>query len=303
LRDAVGRRHARLAGWLWVVYPFAINYSASEVWDYALTSMLFAWCFYLSQRLHLRRPLAWLGFGLVYGITALSNPSILSALPFLFLIALWRAHRAGTPWLLRASLSVLGVLLMIAPWTLRNYRVLHAPVPIRDGFWLEFWAGNHGDTSTSNPPDAHPATNPVEMDKFSAMGESAYLAGTHDLAMRYVHQHPLAFASISMRRALRFWTGFWSFSPAYIRSQPLDVPNVFFCTCVTLFMLQGIRRWWREDAGRVLPYLAVIAVFPFPYYLTHSSMDYRQPIEPQVIMLVAIGILGFRQATSSRRQS
>jgi hypothetical protein len=85
----------------------------------------------------------------------------------------------------------------------------------------------------------------------------------------------------------------------YLYSEPLDVPNVFFCTCIALFMIRGILRCWREDREHALPYILLITLFPLPYYLTHSSMDYRQPIEPEIIILVTIGIFGFRDWTSS----
>jgi hypothetical protein len=169
---------------------------------------------------------------------------------------------------------------------------MHATSPIRDGFWLEFWAGNNGDTFTSNPAWAHPASNPVEMQEFEAKGETAYLAHKHTIAVSFVRHRPLLFAGVSLRRAIRFWTGFWSFQPDYLQSEPLDVPNVFFCSCITLFMLRGIWRWWKKDRTGASPFLMTLLVFPFPYYLTHSSMDYRQPIEPQIVILLTIGLSG-----------
>ena len=43
----------------------------------------------------------------------------------------------------------------------------------------------------------------------------------------------------------------------------------------------------------------MLLLFPLPYYLTHSSMDYRQPIEPQIIILVTIGLFGSMDWTAS----
>jgi 4-amino-4-deoxy-L-arabinose transferase-like glycosyltransferase len=300
LKYAAGERLARLAGWLWVIYPFAIYFSGAQVWDYALTSFLFATCFCLAQRLHLQETfLVWFGFGILYGVTALSNPSVLSMFPFLLLTALWKVNRVGGRWLLRGVVTVVAITLVLGPWAIRNDRVMHAMSPIRDGFWLEFWAGNSGDTFMSNPAWAHPASNPVEMQEFEAEGETAYFAHKHTLAVNFVRYHPLLFAGVSLRRAVRFWTGFWSFKPSYLQSEPLDVPNVFFCSCITLFMLRGISRWWREDRTHASPFLIMLLVFPVPYYLTHSSMDYRQPIEPQIVILVTIGLFGLRDWTAS----
>jgi 4-amino-4-deoxy-L-arabinose transferase-like glycosyltransferase len=304
LKYAAGEKPARLAGWLWVIYPFAIYFSGAQVWDYALTSFLFATCFCLAQRLHLQdRFLVWFGFGVLYGVTTLSNPSVLSLFPFLLLTALWKVRRVGGRWLLFGIVTVVALVVVVGAWTVRNDRVMHAASPIRDGFWLEFWAGNNGDTSESNPSWAHPASNPVEMQKFEAEGETAYLARKHTMAVSFVRHHPIFFAGVSFRRAARFWTGFWSFRPSYLQSQPLDAPNVFFCTGITFFMLRGIRRWWKVDRGHAVPYLMLLIVFPLPYYLTHSSMDYRQPIEPEIVMLVTIGLFGIRDWIGQQTQT
>jgi hypothetical protein len=137
------------------------------------------------------------------------------------------------------------------------------------------------------------------MKLFEKEGEAAYLAHKRSMALTYVSRHPVSFAVVSSRRAIRFWTGFWSISSAYLYSEPLDVPNVFFCTSITFLMLRGIFLWWKEDRRELLPYLFLLIVFPIPYYLTHSSMDYRQPIEPEIIVLVTIGIFGFKDWIAS----
>src|SRR5260370_14313314 len=94
LKYAAGERPAQLAGWLWAIYPFAIYFSGAQVWDYALTSFLFATCFCFAQRLHLHERFAvWFGFGVLCGVTALSNPSVLSLFPFLLTAALWKVRR------------------------------------------------------------------------------------------------------------------------------------------------------------------------------------------------------------------
>ena len=93
---SLGMRGAKAAAWVWAFYPFAIYFSAGRVWEYALTALLFTTCFCIAQRIHLTaNPLAWLCWGMLYGVTALSNPSVLSMLPFLLLLAIWKMHRAG----------------------------------------------------------------------------------------------------------------------------------------------------------------------------------------------------------------
>ena len=300
-RRAVNGRVAALTALGWALYPFAVYFSATRVWDYALTSLLFTCCLLVAQTLHRRSLFAWLGFGALYGVTVLSNPSVSSLLPCLLLIAMyraWKAHRAHRPWFLGGVVASLAFLAVCAPWQIRNHRVMHADFFVRDGFWLEFYAGNNGDTHESNSAFAHPASNPVEMDRYRHEGEIRYMAEKRALSVHFVKQHPGFFALATVRRVLRFWTGYWSFDPAYLKYEPFDLPNVPFCCVLSFFTFRGMRRWWRKDRQAALPYLVALMVFPLPYYLTHSSMDYRQPLEPVVILLVTIGIFGM----AGRRQ-
>jgi hypothetical protein len=128
------------------------------------------------------------------------------------------------------------------------------------------------------------------MSEYQRLGEIQYLAKKHRLAAEFVSHHPLWFAVATVRRFVRYWTGFWSFSPSYLRLEPLDLPNFFFCTGVTVMMLRGARRLWTQRREAALPLLAHIACFPVTYYLTHASMDYRQPIEPVIVILATIGV-------------
>jgi hypothetical protein len=144
--------------------------------------------------------------------------------------------------------TVAAIAVIVGPWAVSNDRVMHAASPICDGFWLEFRAGNAGDTSESNPAWAHPASNPIEMKKFEAEGGIAYLDHKHTMAVSFVRHQPPLFAGVFLRRALRYWTGFWSFRPSHLQSESLDVPNVLFCTAITVFMLRGIWSWWKIDA-------------------------------------------------------
>ena len=128
-RHTAGTRIARYAAWAWVVYPFSIYYS-TVVWEWALTALLFTTCLAILFRLHaIEPPAAWAGFGLLYGLTALVNPAVLSVLPFLFLITLWKRHRLGRAWFTRATLTTVTVLAVLAPWTIRTYRTMHILVP------------------------------------------------------------------------------------------------------------------------------------------------------------------------------
>ena len=282
-----GPRSAALAAWTWAVYPYAVHYCAAEVWDYALTALLFTTA--MVPLVHADRrnaPYAtWLGRGVLAGMATLSNPSVTLALLAVAALRLAHAERRS-----RAArlfmIYVAGIAVVCGPWCWRNFTALGEISPVRDGLWLEVWAGNHGDISLTNPPSAHPASSAVEMRSYQQMGEREYVQTKHDAALAYMKAHPMATAVVSGRRALRFWTGFWSMDAAYLEAEPFDLPNVLFCATLSVLMLQGLRRTWRWNRTVAQQALAVLILFPLPYYLTHASMDYRQPIEPLIVVLL-----------------
>ncbi|MDW5266364.1 MULTISPECIES: glycosyltransferase family 39 protein [Acidobacteriaceae] len=295
-RYALGQRAAMLTAWGWALYPFAIYFSATRVWEYALTGFLFTTCFCLAQRLHRRRRnLGWIGFGILYGITGLSNPSVLPMFPVFLILTAIVLHRRKEKWLVHSLIAAISLLVVLAPWTIRNYRAVHLIAPVRDNFWLEFWPGNNGNTFESNDHTDRPPTEAVELQKFVALGETAYLAQNRVLAMSFVRQHPFLFIKFTLHRVLSYWTGYWSFNPAYLRDQPTELPNMFFTVGLTFFMLLGARSLWRRDKTTALPYLLLLAIFPIAYYLTHVIPDYRQPIEPEIIALVSAGVLSVKR--------
>ena len=309
-RLSLNARVAMFAGWGWAIYPFAIYFSAGRVWEYPLTSLLLTTCFWLALRLHLQRPTRWLGFGALYGLAGLSNPAVFSLFPVLLLLPLWKLwkqRRRGT-WfssgVLRSGMcAAAGIILVVTPWTIRNYRTLHVVCPVRDGFWYEFWSANNGDSSNPTIASTHPASNPDEMQLYRSQGEAAYIASKRALVMDYIARHPGFFIRLSLRRIVFYWTGFWSLSPIYEQEEPYQLPNVFFCSSLTLLMLIGARNWWRKDRASALPYLLSIAIFPMAYYISHTTMDYRQPIEPEIVILVVVGLSAVKARMRSKREA
>jgi len=300
-RYSLGQGPAKAAAWFWALYPFAIYFSAGRVWEYSLTGLLFTTSFCIAQRIHRAGSgWAWLGWGALCGVTALSNPSTLSTLPFLLAIALWQVRGSGRRWLWKGVLTVAATVAVLMPWTVRNVRAVGILCPVRDNFWLELYDDNLG-TMALDPSFAHPSSNPAEMKKFLAMGEPAFLAEKKQLILAYLREHPEFLVHKTLRRITYYWTGYWSFSLNELREQPYEPGNVFYVCSMTFLMLLGVRRLWRMNRTAALPYLVLIGIFPITYYLTHPLMDYREPIEPAVIVLAVAGALSLKRVEAGER--
>ncbi|MGH9712633.1 MAG: ArnT family glycosyltransferase [Candidatus Acidiferrales bacterium] len=296
-RDSFGQRTALWASWAWALFPYAIYLSSDWIWETCLTTFLLSWLFLFALRLECwPRTFSWAGCGLLWGITALNNPAVLSLLPLLVGWACYRSHQRGQRWGLHALVLILAMFIVFIPWFARNYRVFHQMIPFRDNFWLELYVGNNGDTSHWAPDSAHPSTSAREEEQYNRLGELNYMTEKKHEVIQFITNHPGPFVWLTIRRFVFTWTGFWSFSRDYLEMEPLDPWNILMSITLLCFMLLGFRGAFQERNPAAVPYAFVIAAFPAVYYVTHPQMPYRHPIDPEIVVLAVYGAMGIVRA-------
>ena len=110
-------------------------------------------------------------------------------------------------------------------------------------------------------------------------------------AVESIRANPGWYVWTSFRRAVFLWTGYWSLDRDYLKQEPLDPPNIFFCTLLTVLALLGLRKAWRTDWSGALPYALVLFSFPLIYYITSPEVYYRRPIDPFFVILAVVAVL------------
>jgi hypothetical protein len=58
-----------------------------------------------------------------------------------------------------------------------------------------------------------------------------------------------------------------------------------------LFSFAGVFFVVRDAQAIAIPYLITVLVFPLPYYLTHTLVRYRFPVEPVLTILCVYGLV------------
>jgi 4-amino-4-deoxy-L-arabinose transferase-like glycosyltransferase len=230
------------------------------------------------------------GLGAAFGALLLINPAPLSMLP----AALWFlvAHHADARAKARAGISfMIAAFLVCLPWLVRNQRELGA-FTLRTNLGIELNIGNN-DLARGYPTmSLHPSTNADEYLRYRALGEVPYAAWAMHQAKNWILEHPLRFVVLTVHRAQLVWFG----EPPPI--DPREEPGVVAASDMKSWikwvahMLGGalcLFGAWRlaraRTEGRYL--LAVLMLFPVPYYLTHTMERYRFPIEPLIVFMVA----------------
>ncbi len=289
-----GRSVAVVACWIWALSPYPIYISGGFVWETCLSALLLAILFLwtLQLREHGGRW-QWLGFGILWGISALTNASTLALFPFLAgwaLYPLWRMKGNPQQRLAATLLVVFGLAIAVLPWQVRNYRTFHTPVALRDNFWLEFWVGNDGHSESWMDEHAHPSINDAELNDFVRRGEIRYMQEKRREALSYLAQHPEQFVTLSLRRFLYMWTGFWNFAPENLEIEFHNPANAYLATGLTAAMLLGLWQALRSAREAAWPYVLVFVFYPLIFYITHPAMRYRHMMEPEMVVLAAVGL-------------
>ena len=300
-RKHFGRPTALWAGWAWAFFPYAIFFSADFIWATTLTTLLMTLIFLCVISLESSETMwPWLGFGVLSGLGALTDPVVMSVAPALGAWAWYRRYRSGRPWLAPGLTAVLAVVLVISPWFVRNYETFHRVIPFRSCLGLEVYFGNNQDSWHWGPPGYHQSDSEREWREYQQLGEIGYVDKKFDQGLAFIDSHRMLYVKQTVRRAVYLWTGFWSFDPRYLREEPADPYNMVFCTGLSVLALAGLWRLWKLDRVVAWPYVLVFVLFPMIYYLTHPEDYYRRPIDPQYVILAAYAIVAWRAATQRK---
>ncbi|MGA8152053.1 MAG: glycosyltransferase family 39 protein [Terriglobales bacterium] len=270
-----------LAAWLWScwLYEAAV---AVRLWESSLSALLLMIGLLLLPELDTSlRVSRWLRFGVLAGVSALTNTSLLSVFPF-FWLWLWISHRRRKQSCNRQLLASVGVfLIMLVPWTIRNYVTFGRLIPVRDNFGLELWLGNHEGVTHVFDND-FPILNPAE---YNRLGEIRFMEAKRQIALQFIAHHPGEFLRLSMWRCFRYWTA----------------PDASLWLPISLLAWAGmLLLLWRKRWDAV-PYAIVLVFFPLIYYVTHTFNSYRHPTEPVMFLLASYAAVCALKAVSVGR--
>ena len=280
------------SAWTWVFLPTALFFPIFWIWDTALAALFMALLFWATLVVRdAKTVLPWVGYGALWALGVLINPSLLSLLPFLFGWAIWESRRDSTSWAKFAAATLLVFVIALVPWTIRNYRVFGKFIVLRSNFGLELWLGNNSEVPDTWSPWMHPNDNVAEAAKYKKMGEIAYMAEKQQEAIVFMKTHPRDTFNFMFRRFVQNWlaitdapTDFWSNAP--LEYKAFFVLNIL----LSLSTLLGVLFAYRARHPQAFPFAIVPLVFPLVFYVTHASLRYRFPMDPIMMVLATYGV-------------
>jgi hypothetical protein len=220
----------------------------------------------------------WILLGIAGGIILLLNPTL--AVVLLASVA-WVRRREHIG--LNLFFASTALLLVLAPWTVRNYIAFHRFVPMRDNLGSQLFVGNHPGMTGEDDFDGFPSHDPRE---YSQLGEMKYMDLKQSEALEFIRHDPTSFVRRAAKRFVDFWV-----SPGFI---PMGIVSILAWVCIGIALLNRV--------GRQMGIFLAVSLFFFPtiYYVSRFWTVYRHPIEP-VMLLAAFSTIQTVSGVLSKR--
>ncbi len=304
-RRSFGRDVGLWSGWIWALYPAAMQYAVHWIWETAISTSLLSVVIVIALRVRgigeasppagRQRTVLWAVFGLLWGLIGLLNPSLLVFLPACGLWMLWGFRHEILPNLARATLAAVLCAVCLAPWIWRNWVVFHAFIPMRANFGAELYE------SSLESNDGFPwggtiaiyAATPDQR-RYRELGEVAFSKERGEMAKAIFRANPGRFERYALKRIYFFWVGVPHPSDGKLLTEVFRELNYSFLSLSGLLGLGLAIR--RRRPGAAL-YASAFVLVPIVYYGVTVWARMRSPLEPLICVL---SVYLFQSADRSR---
>jgi len=292
---------AAAACWVWAIFPSGVMMPFEWIWDPSLSALLAAallWAtLYVVDSGRARDSAL---YGLLWGVSLLTNPGLGALLPFLLGWMAYRQVRGGS---LRLTPLVIIFAVLFAcclPWTIRNAVQFHRLIPVRANFPYELWSGNN-EIFDEHSRAVNRITRYEQTRRYAQLGENAFLDEKWQKATEFIRTHPALYAQLFGRRIVATWLGAESPWQLFSQSDSLLVRGILLWNAITLLgTFGGLLRLLAARNPFFFPAAVFPLVFPITFYIAHTSLRHRHPCDPIIALLVAIALLGGRLTQSNQ---
>jgi 4-amino-4-deoxy-L-arabinose transferase-like glycosyltransferase len=287
------------SGWLWALLPSVMYWCTRWVWETSLAALLLAILFWITLQLEeARGAKLWIVYGVLWGIAALTNTSLLAFLLPSGLWAWYRRYKKQAGSLPQVALASLFFMATISPWLVRNCETFGKFIFIRSNFGAELRLGNGPFADGTWMQWLHPSQNIVELRRYQQMGELSYVAVRKREAMEFIRASYRRFAWISVKRFIYYWGGLPRSSK--IAALAPFKNSLFLASSVLAFW--GLGRALRRHRTGAWLFFWLLLTYPTIYYFVFPHPRYRHPIEPELGILI-VYVISEAEGIHSRKSS
>ncbi|PYV45117.1 MAG: hypothetical protein DMG94_12550 [Acidobacteria bacterium] len=298
-KKCLSEKVALWSGWLWALLPSVMYWCTRWVWETSLAALLLAILFWITLQLEeARGAKLWIVYGVLWGIAALTNTSLLAFLLPSGLWAWYRRYKKQAGSLPQVALASLFFMATISPWLVRNYETFGKFIFVRSNFGAELRLGNGPFADGTWMQWLHPSQSIVELRRYQQMGELTYVAVRKREAMEFIRASYPRFAWISVKRFIYYWGGLPRSSK--IAALAPFKNSLFMASSVLAFW--GLGRALRRHRPGAWLFFCLLLTYPTIYYFVFPHPRYRHPIEPELGILI-VYVISEAEGIHSRKSS
>jgi len=302
-KDLFGKRIALLTGLMGAISPTLFVYDG---WLYSESLftfffLLFTYALYRTQKTAQIRWIIVSGIAAGLGVLTRQNEVITFGMIFLWCILV--GGKRLLSWRITAKLGILITLLtiiLILPWSIRNYMVSHEIIPVATGSGT-ILAGAYNNTVLENsllgrrgmwvPPDMAQPTIVYQSKCCNIWGEQPEQTA---YALQWITTHLSTMPKLLTLHFINIW---WPAAPdgvlpigqfptrlssRIIKSSLGAIPPLIF-----LLATAGLLATWKKKWREFLPLYLAIGLTIAQCIALYGSVRFRAPIDPMLILLVA----------------
>lgn len=297
-----------LAGLILALYPLHAYTSALFEVPQAFFLLAVTGAFlYLFKFRWQRRGLALFAAGLLFGVSALSVPTVLVFLPWVIVwLVIIEPRKAAR--LSAMALFCLGVVTALSPWSIRNYTAYGHLMLVNAAGGENFWKGNtqtyfdHGKRAATLPCEPGTEGGRYCDDLFRVQAEAAALGLSENEAILYVdragwregaayiREHPIRFVLLFGRKLLALFSPV----PDAVSSQGSELQLLVSLLTYGPILVLGLlglaktRRRWRD----LFPIHAYLCTLVVVYSIFLPATRYRLPIDCFLVLFASHWLVG-----------
>lgn len=292
LKVTGARAGALFAAGIAAISPGLVIYSAllqTEMLYIALFLLAFLLLYALRDQPGIRTAA---GLGFCCGCAALTRPVFLGFIPVLLVLMAWPYKRVWRAVAGPAAVAAIVAALTIAPWTARNWSVLHAFVPVASGGGSSLLTGNNPyatgtfavrdgfDRWFAAQAQAHGVADPASLDE---VGRSSVSTA---IAMSYVAHYPGAALALGAKKSYIFWIYPVTHSDSFLPLQALAVAFDALLLAAAVIGVAGSGPF----RGRWAPLGAAVTFFWLVQAVLHAEARFRLPLVPLIALFAGWGV-------------
>jgi Flp pilus assembly protein TadD len=301
-----GKKVGIIAGFIAALYPLFIYFDNEFLIPNILVFLVLTGFYLTVKQAEKGIKFGWFFTGIVWGLAAITRPNILL---FVITIPFWLLRKCKKKCVTAIAYGIVGVIIMIAPVTIRNYIVSKEFVPIAWQGGINFYIGNnpHADGKTAILPGTRPSWwgGFYDARRIAEQAEGKPLKNSEidrywlKQGLNFFATMPGKAVSLLLKKTYLFFSGYeisnnrdiyYFTRTTYLKFLLFKVPFLQFPFGVLLpLSLVGV--WFAFKKKKDISLMLIfIITYSFSFILFFVCARYRLPIIPFLIILSSFAI-------------